>query len=386
MADREQRVPVGPKTRFHLASVSKPFTAAAILLLEQQGKLRTSDALARWLPGFPRGEQITLRDLLTHTSGIPDINGAPFYAAASREPQTAASLVERIRGIAPASAPRGRYEYSNSNYNLLAYVIERASGQSYGEFLEQALFAPLGMRDTGHHGDASALIPDRAAGYTPAGLRDVAHAPYLDWSVKTGNGSLYSTADDLLKFDQALYGERLLPKGSVERILGAGSGNVYGWGVGERSGRRRMAASGRSPGFTASFERYVDDRVTVIVLANVYSTASFAIAGDLAALALGQPVPPASDLTPIAVPSAELAKLAGTYVGGDDFFFPGTQLTVTSRDGHLNMHWSTGADSILVPVGERTFLDRSFWARVRFEQNRLVWIYDGRAYPAAREP
>jgi hypothetical protein len=124
----------------------------------------------------------------------------------------------------------------------------------------------------------------------------------------------------------------------------------------------------------------------VIVLANVYSTASFTIAGDLAALALGQPVPPAADLTPIAVSGPELAKLAGTYVGGDDFFFPGTQLTVSQRDGHLNMHWSTGADSILVPVGERSFLDRSFWARVRFEPSRLIWSYDGRAYPAARQP
>jgi D-alanyl-D-alanine carboxypeptidase len=391
-ANYELDVANTPRTRFHIASVSKPFTAAAVLLLETQGRLKVSDPIARFIPDFPRGQSTTLLHLLTHTSGIADINAAPIYAAESMKPHTPIDLVNLIRGLDPTSAPGERYAYSNSNYNLLAYVIERASGRPYGEFLHDAVFAPLGMADTGHDGNAQALIADRAAGYVPEGLAGFGNAPWFDWSTKTGNGSLYSTTADLLKFDQALYADRLLPKGAIERILGAGQGNVFGWFVNDRLGRRCMAANGRSPGFTATLQRYIDDQVTVIVLANTYSTASQApIAADLAALALGETVAPPADLVPISVAEPALAAFEGTYAGGDDFFFPGATLTVTRRAGYLMMHWSTQADSTLVPVAPDTFLDRSFWARVRFmrdadgKPSRLVWIYSDHEYPAARK-
>jgi CubicO group peptidase (beta-lactamase class C family) len=391
MADYELGAANTAKTRFHIASVSKSFTAAAILLLEAEGRLSTSAPISRWIADFPQGDRTTLTHLLTHTSGIPDINSTPGYAAESKEPHTPADLVQLIRGLQPESAPGEKYRYSNSNYNLLAYVIERVSGQPYGEFLAKRIFAPLGMADTGHDGDAAALIPGRAEGYVPAGLKGFGRAPYFDWSMKTGNGSLYSTAGDLLKFDQALTDGRLLSREVIERILAAGTGNVYGWFVGDQSGRRRMRANGRSPGFIAELDRYLDDRLTVIVLANTYSTAAQApIAADLAALALGQPVAPSRDIVPRSVPAAVLSACAGSYAGGDDFFFPGATLTVTPREGYLVMHWSTGADAILAPVGGGEFLDRSFWARVRFVEDdggavkRLVWSYDGRDYPAVR--
>lgn len=392
MANYELDVANTPRTRFHIASVSKPFTAAAVLLLEAQGRLKVSDPVARFIPDFPRGQSTTLFHLLTHTSGIADINGAPIYAAESMKPHTPLDLVNLIRGLEPTAAPGERYAYSNSNYNLLAYVVERASGRPYGEFLHDAIFAPLGMADTGHDGNAQALIAGRAAGYVPEGIDGFGNAPWFDWSTKTGNGSLYSTTADLLKFDQALYADRLLPKGAIDRILGAGQGNVFGWFVNDRLGRRCMAANGRSPGFTATLQRYIDDQVTVIVLANTYSTVTQApIAADLAALALGDTVAPPSDIVPISAGEPALATFEGTYAGGDDFFFPGTTLTVTRRAGFLMMHWSTQADSTLVPVAPDTFLDRSFWARVRFTRDadgkpsRLVWIYNDKEYPAARK-
>ena len=391
MANYELGVANTPQTGFHIASVSKVFTAAAILLLESQGRLSTSDAVSRWGPELPQGNRITLHHLLTHTSGIANINDAPFYTAESKKPHTTLDLVRLIQGMAPRSAPGERYEYSNSNYNILAYIIERASGQSYGAFLDRAIFEPLSMKHTGHDGGAQSFVPNLALGCIPVGLKGFGKAPSLDWSVKTGNGSIYSTTADLLKFDQALYQERLLSKRAIEKILNAGRGNVYGWFVGERFGRRHMSANGRSPGFTASFDRYFDDQVTVIVLANSYSTVTQApIASDLAALALGQPSSPPMRIEPISLSAAALSPYEGTYLGGDDFFFPSTRLTLTRHDGYLMMHWSTGANSIVVPVSEREFLDRSFWARVRFVRDnsgkvaRLVWNYDGRDYPAVR--
>jgi CubicO group peptidase (beta-lactamase class C family) len=352
MANYELRIVNTPLTRFHVASVSKAFTAAAVLILESQGRLRTSDPLSRWLPDLPQANRTTLQHLLTHTSGIADINHAPFYEAESRKPHTASDLMGLIRGLPPVFAPGERYEYSNSNYNILAHVIERASGHSYGEFLDEAIFKPLGMAESGHDGDASTLIPERAAGYVPIGAKGLGNGPWLDWSVKTGNGSLYSTTGDLLRFDQALYGERLLPKGALDRILTAGRGNVYGWFVGDRLGRRYMSANGRSPGFTAVLDRYLDDRLTVIVLANTYSTATQApIAIDLAALAFGHATPVQAGIAPSPMDDVALSAFEGSYVGGDDFFFPGVTLTVTRRPGHLVMHWSSGADSSIAPSG-----------------------------------
>jgi len=200
-----------PSTRFHIASVSKPFTAAAILILEQRGMLHVSDPVSRFLPDFPNGHKITLQNLLTHTSGIPNVNNLPEYQSASRFPQTPASLVELFKSKPPNFEPGTKYEYSNSNYNLLAFVIEQVSHKSYGAFLRESIFDPLGLENTGHDGNASDVITNAATGYQPRGVADLERSPYIDWSAKTGNGSLYSTTSDLLKFVRA-YGEgRLLP-------------------------------------------------------------------------------------------------------------------------------------------------------------------------------
>src|SRR5262245_16928560 len=164
-ASYELRVPNSPATRFHIASISKPFTAAAILILEQRGLLRVSDPVSRFLPDFPNGQKITLQHLLTHTSGITNVNNLPEYATASRFPQTPASLIELFKSRPLEFEPGAKYEYSNSNYNILAFVIEQVSHKAYGQFLNETIFAPVGLRDTGHDGDASEVIANAASGY-----------------------------------------------------------------------------------------------------------------------------------------------------------------------------------------------------------------------------
>ena len=173
-----------PSTRFHIASVSKPFTAAAILILEQRGMLHVSDPVSRFLPDFPNGHKITLQNLLTHTSGIPNVNNLPEYQSASRFPQTPASLVELFKSKPLNFEPGTKYEYSNSNYNLLAFVIEQVSHKSYGEFLRESIFDPLGLKNTGHDGNASDVITNAATGYQPRGVADLERSPYIDWSAK----------------------------------------------------------------------------------------------------------------------------------------------------------------------------------------------------------
>src|SRR5437763_6894778 len=267
MANFELNVANTPQTKFHLGSVSKTFTAAAIMILQERGKLNVHDPLSKYIPDYPNGDRLTLHHLLTNTSGIPNVNNFPEYATQSKFPHTPSDLIPMFKQKPLDFEPGTRgYTESNSNYNLLAYIIEKLSGQTYGEFLKQNIFDPLGLRDTNHDGDASVLIANKASGYVPVGATSVENAPYLDWSIKTGNGSIYSTVEDLFRWDRALYTEKVLKKSSSQQMFT----EQYGWFYGKRLNRNVVRMNGRSPGFNSEFQRYVDDDVCIVVLANTY--------------------------------------------------------------------------------------------------------------------
>ncbi len=390
-AIREFDIPITPETRFQVASVSKSFTAAAIILLEQQGKLRTSDPLERFMPGYPNGDRLTLHHLLAHTSGIPNVNALPDYDVKSRFPHGLDEILSWFKDRPLEFEPGKRYAYSNSNYNVLAAVIERVSGKSYGEFLEEAIFRPLGMADTAHHGDARAVVPRLAAGYAPAAGDAVEHAPYLDWSVKTGNGSLYTTADDLAKWDRALCGNTLLTEASrKEMFMEHTPGVGYGWFV--RMGTHpSVASNGRAPGFTASIERFTGDRTCVIVLSNLYSSIGQSMAADIGAIVFGEDRKPLIPAIPLTVAEAEIARCLGRYRFGEDFSFnPGITAEI-KRDGPWLVFVGGGGagTSYLIPIGGSRFIDRAYGGIVTFETDpagqvtALVWNF-GRDYRAVR--
>jgi CubicO group peptidase (beta-lactamase class C family) len=386
LASYELRVPNSPDTRFHIASVSKPFTAAAILLLEQRGKLHVSDPVSQFLPGFPNGQKITLQHLLTHTSGITNVNNLPEYASASRFPQTPASLIELFQAKPLGFEPGTKYEYSNSNYNILAFVIEQVSHKTYGEFLRSNIFVPLGLQDTGHDGDASEVIPNAASGYEPRGLADLERSPYIDWSAKTGNGSLYSTTRDLLKFLRAYSQGRLLPRKIVEQIWLEKPGNNYGWFMRKRHGLTAVASNGRSPGFTSSVEYYPEKDLTVIVLSNSYSPVSQSpVADDLAAIALGENPAPAGTIVPVEVSGDKLQRLAGTYRFDEKFFRPDAEVRIRIEGKDAILDWGGATRSDLIPVSATEFIDRQFWSRVVFDETASGFTYAG-SFRATRLP
>ncbi|MCI0490680.1 MAG: beta-lactamase family protein [Blastocatellia bacterium] len=241
MANYELGVPNTPQTRFHIASISKPFTAAAIMILQERGLLKVDDLLTKYIPDYPGGDKITLHHMLTHTSGIQNVNGFPDYNEKSKFPQTTATIVEMFKNKPLLFEPGEKYSYSNSNYNLLAYIIEKVSGLGYGEFLKQNIFDPLDMRDTAHDGYAGKIIENRASGYAPVGTLGLENAPYLDWTIKTGNGSLYSTVEDLYKWDRALYTEKVLKKSTLEKVFK----EPYGWFISKRFNRNVIRYTAR---------------------------------------------------------------------------------------------------------------------------------------------
>lgn len=388
MANFELNVPNAPQTKFHLGSVSKTFTAAAIMILQERGQLNVHDPLSKYIPDYPNGDRITLHHLLTNTSGVPNVNNFPEYATQSKFPHTPSDLILMFKQKPLDFEPGTRgYTESNSNYNLLAYIIEKLSGQTYGEFLKQNIFEPLGLRDTNHDGDASVLIANKASGYVPVGATSVENAPYLDWSIKTGNGSIYSTVEDLLRWDRALYGEKILKKSSLQQMFT----EQYGWFYGKRLNRTVVRMNGRSPGFNSDFQRYVDDDVCIIVLANTYVPTASVIGSDLAKIVFGEPYEVPKLVKPVQVDAKELALYAGRYQFGPDFFVPRGVYAIEEKNGELLLV-APGANATLVPQSETEFFDRPFWSMIVFTKDtqgkvtHLIWRYGGQDYRAERLP
>jgi len=387
LANRSWRIANMPGTRFHIASVSKPFTAAAILVLEERGLLRTRDQVSKYVPDFPHADEITLLHLLTHTSGIPNVNDMPEYETAQRLPQTPRSLIALFKNEPLHFPPGTKYEYSNSNYILLAYIIEAVSRKAYGEFLRENIFSPLGLADAGHDGNAADVIARCASGYQPHGVTDLENAPYVDWSAKTGNGSLYSTASDVFRFIRAYAQGMLVKPETVMQVWTEKPGNNFGWFVRKSHGQLAVATNGRSPGFTASAEYYPAQKLTVVVLSNSYSPVSQSpIAEDLAAMALGQSVPPPAKIVPAPIGGAALEKLEGKYRFGHDFYRPNAEVQIRINDGQAELDWGQNFRSALIPVGEGEFVDRQFWARVRMSPDGSGFTYStsGREFKAER--
>jgi CubicO group peptidase (beta-lactamase class C family) len=387
LANYELSVRNTPRTRFHIASVSKSFTAAAILMLQERGLLNVADPLSKFIPDYPAGDKITIHHLLTHTSGIPNVNNLPGYQEKSLSRRNLTEIIKMFEDKPLEFEPGARFRYSNSNYNLLAYIIEKVSGKSYGEFLEANIFRPLGMTDTGNDSGSGELIADRASGYVPVGIREVENAPSLNWSIKTGNGSLYSTVDDLYKWDRALYTDTLLTSSSRKKMFTDYGGFGYGWFVRKHSGRRVIAINGRSPGFTSSMERFVDDDVCVILAANTYSGITQSMADDLAAIVFGQKYEALSP--PVRVDPTVLDSYTGQYRFGEDFAYnPGSTVRVERKENGLFM-LTTGGDTYLIPQPGDRFIDRLFGGTVTFERepqgnvNQLTWNF-GTAYVAKK--
>src|SRR5271156_6667115 len=208
-ADLEWDIPNSPTTKFRLGSITKQFTAASILLLEERGKLNINDPVKKYMPDAPAAwDKITIYNLLTHTSGIPSFTSFPDYSSTEASPTTPEKLVARFRDKPLDFQPGEKWNYSNSGYVLLGYLIEKISGQSYKDFVQENIFKPLGMNDSGYDSNTS-IILHRAYGYAP-GPNGPVNAGYIDMSIPFSAGALYSTTHDLLLWEQGLFGGKLL--------------------------------------------------------------------------------------------------------------------------------------------------------------------------------
>jgi CubicO group peptidase (beta-lactamase class C family) len=321
MADREWDIANTPDTKFRLGSITKQFTAAAILLLAQDGKLSIDDPVSKFYPDAPAAwSRVTIKHLLTHTSGIPSYTSIPgFFDKAAKSAMTPAEIVKLTQEQPLEFEPGSKFNYDNTGYVLLGVVIEKASGLTYADFLRSRIFVPLGMKDTGY--DVSqTVLHHRAKGYGAGPSGELVNADYLDMSVPYAAGALYSTVDDLSTWDRAIVAGKLLQPGSWRAAFtDYGHGYGYGWFLDKLGQHRRIQHGGGIHGFSTAFQRYPDEGLAVVVLGNSMSAQSERIARQLAQLCFGEYKPP----TIVSVPLAQLDRYVGTYA-----LSPETPITV----------------------------------------------------------
>lgn len=310
MANYEWDVPNTPQTLFRLGSVTKQFTAVAIMMLQEIGKLNVEDSVCKYVADCPAAWQpVTIRHLLTHTSGIWNFTNTPDYPKTMPLPSSVVETIARFKDKPLEFAPGERFNYSNSGYVLLGHLIEKVSGQSYEAFLREHIFGPLRMTNTGYD-TAGALLKHRASGYT---LRTghLTNAPYLDMTIPFAAGALYSTVEDLYLWDQALYTEKLVKQKTLDAIFTPFKDNYgYGFSIDKRFGLRQISHGGAINGFTSFISRFPDERATIIVLGNIDGVSTGQIASRLARLSLADKiVVPAT----VRVDAGVLRSYAGRY-------------------------------------------------------------------------
>ncbi|MCP1583415.1 CubicO group peptidase (beta-lactamase class C family) [Pseudoxanthomonas mexicana] len=292
LADLEAGVASSPTTNYRLASVSKQFTAASVLLLVEDGVLTLDDPVRRWLPTLPAAaEAITLRHLLSHTSGLIDYEDLlpPDQVRQIHDADVLRLLEREDRLYFPAGSD---YRYSNSGYALLALVVERASGQRFAAFLQARIFSLLGMTATLAREDEGPPVTDRAFGYTRVGDR-WERTDQSTTSAVLGDGGIYSSITDLAKWDAAWYDDRLLSTPSRAQAVQASTAtpepDVAHYGFGWRLQGRMQWHSGESIGFRNVLLRFPAQRLTVIVLSNRDAPEPYRLARQIAALWNGTP-------------------------------------------------------------------------------------------------
>jgi len=318
MANLELGIPIAPDMVFRIGSLTKQFTAVAILMLAEQGKLALTDSITQFLPDYPTHDHlITVEHLLTHTSGVKSYTAMPEWLPLWRKDFTVQELIDFFKDQPMDFAPGQRLEYSNSGYILLGAIIEKASGQTYEEFIQRRIFDPLGMKHS-YYDSPLRVTPGRAAGYDK-GPDGYTNATYLSMTQPYAAGSLASSVDDLALWDAALYTGQLLKQETLQQAFTAhrladGSETQYGYGYGwvtsKLTGHVAASHGGGIHGFGSFAIRLPEDHVFVAALSNNTGTHPGHLAIKIAAWAIGQLL---QEPAPVELNPEVLARYEGVY-------------------------------------------------------------------------
>ena len=367
LANLELKMPLQPESVFRIGSLTKQFTAAAILLLAHEGKLSLNDSVSKYVPTLACCEAVRIEHLLAHTSGIPNYTELPEWASTIRHDVSADDLISLFKDRSLEFPPGEQWKYSNSGYVLLGAIIEKVSGRSYADFMRARLFEPLGMKAT-RYDDSKQILSGRASGYSPDRDRWM-NADYLSMSQPYAAGALVSTVDDLAIWNQARESEKLLPPeswndadSSFQLTDGTSTRYAAGWIVGRIGSLETREHGGGINGFNAYILRVPSESLYIAVLANAAPprTPPQQIALQLATRVLGVSL----DTPEISLGADRLKEYVGVYVTAN-----GSTRSVTLKGTQLELREAEDAPLALTPIAEDLFEARANHSRVSFLRN-----------------
>ena len=387
-ANQSFKVPNEINTKFKIGSVSKQFTAAAILIMEQQGLLKTTDTLSKFFPNHSNAERITIQQLLTHTSGITDIYNVPDFNKLSSQKKTISDLTKLVLDFELQFEPGTQYQYSNGGYAILAEIIEKLSGSTYQDYLNEHIFHPLNMNASGHN-RYNDVIPNLAVGYDPSGYSKVKITDFLDPELLKGSGSLYSTVQDLQLWIKSIKNRSLMNKESYEKLL-KNYGNNYGYGISLYKSFEEpvFGHDGRVNGYIADYLHYEESDISVIILGNIQTGVADFFRRDIAAIVFNKEhksrvkrIPPENNS------KIDKEKIIGTYAFGPNF-----KVYVEEIEGSIQARANEGAYSELVLLEDKRFFNRTLYSYIEFIDDdqgktvKMVWTNnDGNSFEGLKE-
>lgn len=376
------------QTKFKIGSVSKQFTAAAILILEQKGVLKTSDTLSKFFQNSPIAKKVTIEQLLNHTSGISDTYNIPNFNSLSCQKTNISTLSKMILNVELDFEPGTRYQYSNGGYALLAEIIERVSGIDYQEYLKKHIFEPLKMLETGHN-EVNEIVSNLAVGYDPLGYKKMKVADYIDPELLKGSGSLYSTNHDLAIWINSLKNRSFLTKVSYKKFF-KNYGNSYGYGIStyKSFGQPVFGHDGRISGYIADYLHYKDSDISIVILGNIQTGVADFFRRDIASIVFNKDYKSRAKIVPPSTKNNIKKKdIFGTYSFGPNF-----KVYVEEKDGSIQARANQGGYSELILLEDGRFFSRTLYAYIEFKADdkksisKMVWTNnDGNSFEGVKE-
>lgn len=364
LASIENDVPLTPQTKFRIGSLTKQFTAMAMLILQERGALKLQDPICKYLPNCPDAWQaITIQHLLTHTSGITNFTYSLNTVETVSSTPPVLRNVERLSNKPLEFKPGRMFRYSNSGYVLLGHIIERVSGKTYEGFVRENIFNPLKMSNTGYD-HAGLVLKRRATGYSRRS-DTLVNAAYVDMIMPFSAGGLYSTIEDLYAWEQSLYTENLVSKASLDEMFTPFKGHYgYGWYIGTQFNRQYISHSGWIEGFATAIGRFPVDKLTVVVMSNLDSTPVNTMALNLASIALGVGHKPLESHRAIASDPTVYEHYVGEYE-----MAPNVVITVTKEENKLICRALGRPQVELIPEDKSKFFVKEYDAQITFAEN-----------------
>jgi CubicO group peptidase (beta-lactamase class C family)/uncharacterized pyridoxamine 5'-phosphate oxidase family protein len=384
-ADIKNKIPVTPDTKFRIGSVTKQFTAAAILKLQENGLLSVNDKLSKFIPDFPRGDEVTIHQLLTHISGIHSYTDKDDFLGKVTKTISPDSLVNLIKKDPYDFNPGEKWQYNNSGFFLLGYIISKVSGKPYAQYLKETFFDPLHMDNTGVH-YAGIKLANEAKGYARNGSK---YDEALNWDMSWagGAGSIYSTVDDLLKWNQALYGGKVLSEKSLTAALtpvvlknGEVASSQYGYGLAFNKfrGENIVGHSGGLHGFVTQLSYYPKEKLTVVMFSNCAEPEVNFDPTKIAEAFLWDKMDKQTSYSSLAVKPKDVQRYTGRYE------LPNIGvLTISTDNDKLFAKMNQQPKIEIFPMAEDEFFLKVVEARVKFikdekgEINQLIVTQNG---------